>query len=255
MITHERFNELYIEASAIFDAKVEQVPLLEVLELADSEYNPHYLIDTLGYFNCSEPNKVFLCNNHIKKCAEVKELDENILAEIIAIHQISHYIHFNLNSSFCSSNGKSRNNFRLLFIELFAQLLTEKFCLKMKGNYASSFEKLMEGHTPMYLFHNIHLNKINGSLKQFPKSILEIVFFKTDINVFESLEVLNHGITYDNLIISLFEEQISVFCKTIDDTKFKSNEISKNNIERLRYLGIADEPDLSSLDSSYYFIS
>ena len=39
MITHERFNELYIEASAIFDAKVEQVPLLEVLELADSEYN------------------------------------------------------------------------------------------------------------------------------------------------------------------------------------------------------------------------
>ena len=188
MITQERFNELYKQVSTIFNRKVEQVPLLETKDDCPELIDLNRIFDTLGYFRCDTPDRVYLCKKQIEEFAKEKNLDIQILAEIIAVHEIGHYMHCKSNPTFCTtSKSTTFETFNLYFVESFAQLLTHKFCNNNSEKYCSVFNTLKTGQPLEYTIYGKVEKTIRGSLKQCPKSILENIFFETNLE--EAIEI------------------------------------------------------------------
>jgi len=253
MITNERFNELYIQVSTIFDRKVEQIPLLEIKDDCPKRIKPEEIFDTLGYFRCDTPDRVYLCKKQIEEFAKEKNLDIQILAEIITVHEIGHYIHCKLNPSFCTATeSKTFNTFRKYFVESFAQLLTHKFCINNSEKYCSVFNILKIGQSKEYTIYNDENDSLGGSLKQCPKSILENIFFDTILE--EEKEKIGNS-NAEKYFFELFEKPVLEYCEIeytnkeiIDGADFKTR---KDLIE----IGLADPSKLYQIDSSFYFIS
>lgn len=252
MITNERFTELYKQVSTIFDCKEEQVPLLEIKEDYPELVDLENIFDTLGYFRCDTPDRVYLCQKQIEEFAKEKNLDIQILTEIITVHEISHYIHCKLNPSFCTATESDRfKKFTDYFEESFAQLLTHKFCNNNSKKYCSVFNTLKTGQSREYTIYGEIDNSLGGSLKQCPKSILENIFFGKNLE--EEKEKIGDS-TAEKYFFELFE-------KPTEEYSFKdyinSNSLKSDEVEDLVAqidLGLATF-NLSSLNPKFYFIS
>ncbi len=247
MITNERFTELYKQVSTIFDRKVEQVPFLEIKDDCPKIIKPEEIFDTLGYFRCDTPDRLYLCQKQIEEFAKQKNLDIQILAEIIAVHEIGHYIHSKLNTTCCTaSDSDTFNTFRKYFVESFAQLLTHKFCINNSEKYCFVFNILKIGQSKEYTIYNDENGLLGGSLKQCPKSILENIFF--DKNLEEEKEKIGNS-NVDGYFFKLFEIYLIEYCEKISDTDEKFSKLM-----RLWELNLVNSV-LFDIDSSLIFIS
>jgi hypothetical protein len=186
-----------------------------------------------------------LCKKQIEEFAKEKNLDIQILAEIIAVHEIGHYMHCKLNPTYCTATESNTfNTFRKYFVESFAQLLTHKFCINNSEKYCSIFKILKIGQSKEYTIYNDENDSLGGSLKQCPKSILEIVFFKTNLE--EEKEKIGNS-NPENYFFSLFKMLVKEYCE--------SKSVGDEDLKELFSLGIADDPFLlKNLDDSYKFI-
>ncbi len=132
------------------------------------------IFDTLGYFSCTTPKSVFICNNKIKEYSDIKSLNSCIVAEIVAIHEIAHYIHFNLLGPqlFCNEISKIHK----LFVESFAQLLTHRVCKDLSFVHIETFEKMKQGQSLEYTDYCRVIDNIGKPICSLPWSILKESF-------------------------------------------------------------------------------
>ncbi len=251
MITQERFTELYKQVSTIFDPKVE--PLLEIIDDCPELVDLNNIFDSLGYFLCDTPDRVYLCKKQIEEFAKEKNLDIQILAEIIAVHEIGHYIHCKLNPTFCTaSDSRTYNTFRKYFVESFAQLLTHKFCINNSEKYCFVFNVLKIGQSKEYTIYNDENDSLGGKLKQCPKSILENIFF--DTNLEEEKEKIGTS-NAEYYFFTLFKKPVLEYCENEDIKVAARDGLNVEKYKRMIDFGLVNISNLSSNDSSFYFIS
>ena len=139
----------------------------------DEIINSH-ILDQLGYFDASRPDRVYLCDElinytvarwlkrlqpnpnvlgFIDKVHWIHEQSQripNLLAEVVYIHECAHYIHFHVNSvDFINWAA----NERTLYVETFAQLVTDRMVKKSDVTevlHCQIFDKLREQQSDEY---------------------------------------------------------------------------------------------------------
>ena len=139
----------------------------------DEIINSH-ILDQLGYFDASRPDRVYLCDELINYTVArwLKRLQPNpnvlgfidkvhwiheqshripnLLAEVVYIHECAHYIHFHVNSvDFINWAA----NERTLYVETFAQLVTDRMVKKSDVTevlHCQIFDKLREQQSDEY---------------------------------------------------------------------------------------------------------
>jgi hypothetical protein len=276
MITQERFEEIYKKASTIFEPEDEQVPVLEIREDCPEEEDDRIdppdeivnkngypiieptkrILDLLGYFSCKSPDRLYLCKKRIEKFAQENNCDVNVLAEIVAVHEIGHYIHCKLNKTFCTEvnvKGDSFYNFRKYFVESFAQLLTHRFCIDENENYSYVFNKLKEGQTSWYTKYSSFNHKLGGCLKECPKSILEKVF-KTDLERKKKDGTKDAEKDFIELFINEFKEYFENENEAYVDESGNFNQGLRDDVIGLSELGLSDDFSLKNLNHKFKFI-
>lgn len=129
------------------------------------------ILDTLGYFSCKTPDSVFLCTQKINDYSTKKSMDSTIVAEIVAIHEIAHYIHYSLlgDQIFCNSITKDRT----LFVESFAQLLTHKVCQNLSIEHYQTFDRIKVGQSEVYTdYYSVEPINIGKAICYLPWDVL-----------------------------------------------------------------------------------
>ncbi|MSP70280.1 MAG: hypothetical protein EXR20_08410 [Bacteroidetes bacterium] len=151
----------------------------------DDTINSH-ILDELGYFDASRPDRVFLCDALIKYTVErwLKRLQPNpnvlgfidkvhwiheqshripnLLAEVVYIHECAHYVHFHINSVDFINWAV---NERTLYVETFAQLITDRMVKKSdvtEVKHCQIFDKLREQQSIEYTrYYDVKLGLLN----------------------------------------------------------------------------------------------
>ena len=164
----------------------------------DEIINSH-ILDQLGYFDASRPDRVFLCDELIKFTVErwLKRLQPNpnvlgfidkvhwiheqshripnLLAEVVYIHECAHYIHFHVNSvDFINWAA----NERTLYVETFAQLVTDRMVKKSDVTevlHCQIFDKLREQQSDEY-------TRYYDRKEECVLNFKELVIFETFVN-------------------------------------------------------------------------
>ncbi len=164
----------------------------------DEIINSH-ILDQLGYFDASRPDRVFLCDELIKYTVArwLKRLQPNpnvlgfiykihwiheqshripnLLAEVVYIHECAHYIHFHVNSvDFINWAA----NERTLYVETFAQLVTDRMVKKSDVTevlHCQIFDKLREQQSDEYTRYYDRQEECILNFK-------ELVIFETFVN-------------------------------------------------------------------------
>jgi hypothetical protein len=158
LITEKRLNIIFNQVIGLFSEECTadfSMPELVVKDICDKEYNENKqaIFDCLGFFSCLEPQKIYLCKKNIENYCNIHGKDVAIIAEIIAIHEIAHFIHFHLIPNiFCKPTNKEKD---ILFIESFAQLITHKVCILLGENYLDNFNELKKNQGDEYTEYHV----------------------------------------------------------------------------------------------------
>ena len=151
----------------------------------DEIINSH-ILDQLGYFDASRPDRVYLCDELINYTVArwLKRLQPNpnvlgfmdkvhwiheqshripnLLAEVVYIHECAHYIHFHVNSVDYINWAA---NERTLYVETFAQLVTDRMVKKSDVTevlHCQIFDKLREQQSDEYTrYYDVKLGLLN----------------------------------------------------------------------------------------------
>ena len=164
----------------------------------DEIINSH-ILDQLGYFDASRPDRVYLCDELINYTVArwLKRLQPNpnvlgfidkvhwiheqshripnLLAEVVYIHECAHYIHFHVNSvDFINWAA----NERTLYVETFAQLVTDRMVKKSDVTevlHCQIFDKLREQQSDEY-------TRYYDRKEECVLNFKELVIFETFVN-------------------------------------------------------------------------
>ena len=171
LITENRLNIIFNQVIGLFSEECVadiSIPELVVKDICDKEYNEKGIFDCLGFFDCLEPNKIYLCKKNIENYCNIHGKDVAIIAEIIAIHEIAHFIHFHLIPNiFCKQTNKEKDN---LFKESFAQLITHKVCILLGETYLDNFNELKKNQGDEYTDYHV-MELTCEKLENYPKRI------------------------------------------------------------------------------------
>lgn len=162
-------------------------PLFTFLEKCIEKGNDLGDFDTLGYFDCITPERVYLCVDKINELALRKRFNPAIVAEIVAIHEISHFVHYHLIGAkfFCAWNR--------LFLESFAQLLTHKVCQELSDEHYQTFSTMKEGQSTVYTDYCTADKQLGKPIGNLPWGILFDAFVHieqdpSDAELYERIE-------------------------------------------------------------------
>jgi hypothetical protein len=172
LITEKRLNVIFNQVIGLFSEECTadfSMPELVVKDICEKEYDEEAIFDCLGFFKCLEPNKIYLCKKNIEDYCKKNGKDVAIIAEIIAIHEIAHFIHFHLIPNiFCKpTNNKEDSTF---FVESFAQLITHKVCILLGETYMDNFNELKKGQGKEYTEYHVE-DLTCEKLENYPKRI------------------------------------------------------------------------------------
>lgn len=190
MLSTYRQIELFKSVISYFNHENLVKPNFEITDKCDDLHLPsnnkdESIFDILGYFSCTTPKSVFICNKKVKDYSNTKSLNSFIVAEIIAIHEISHYVHYSLLGPqlFCDVAYHSST----LFVESFAQLLTHRVCNDLSFEHIETFEKMKQGQSSEYTdYCTVIDNNIGKPICSLPWNVLQDSF----INITELPDVL-----------------------------------------------------------------
>jgi hypothetical protein len=111
-------------------------------------------LDLLGCFKLNKPKSVFLYPCVIKRVSVQNNWNCETLAELVYVHECAHYLHYYFNSNnFKSSPFRGEREY---YIESFAQLVTEKYCLKHElknPELLMIFKELCKNQSTEYTVH------------------------------------------------------------------------------------------------------
>lgn len=174
LITEKRLNIIFNQAIGLFSEECVadiSIPELVVKDICDKEYNENKeaIFDLLGFFSCLEPHKIYLCKKNIENYCNIHGKDVAIIAEIIAIHEIAHFIHFHLIPNiFCKRTNNEKD--RTFFVESFAQLITHKVCILLGETYLDNFNELKKNQGDEYTDYHV-MDLTCEKLENYPKRI------------------------------------------------------------------------------------
>ena len=204
-------------------------PLFTFLEKCGVDLNDLGDFDTLGYFDCITPERVYLCVDKINELALRKQFNPSIVAEIVAIHEISHFVHYRLIGAkfFCPPNR--------LFLESFAQLLTHKVCQELSNEHYQTFSTMKEGQSTVYTDYCREDKEIGKPIGNLPWRIL--------FDAFGDIEDPSDAALYERIkrITEKYLHAEYPFWWCGDDSSQEEN-------ERLFELGLNDFPDKCILE-------
>ena len=129
------------------------------------------LFEFLGYFDSSNPERVFLCPDLINKYS-----DAELVEEIVYIHEVAHYLHYHIREAhgkdfiFLANTNENKEK-RKIIVESFAQLITHKVCLGLSAEHYKIFEKLQEGQSIEYTYYNRNRNTGPNFSKEFVNAV------------------------------------------------------------------------------------
>jgi hypothetical protein len=173
LITEKRLNVIFNQVIGLFSEECTadfSMPELVVEDLCEKEYNENKeaIFDCLGFFKCLEPNKIYLCKKNIEDYCKKNGKDVAIIAEIIAIHEIAHFIHFHLIPNiYCKPTNNEKEK---IFLESFAQLITHKVCILLGETYLYNFNELKKCQGEEYT--EYHVKDLTcEKLENYPKRI------------------------------------------------------------------------------------
>ena len=130
-------------------------------------------------------------------------------------------------------------------------MLTHKFCINNSEKYCFVFNILKIGQSLEYTIYGKVGETIVGSLKQCPKSILEIIFFDTNLEE-KKKEIGDSSAEY--YFFDLFKKPVLEYCEKEITNKEIIDGANPEKIKRLIRLGLV-ECNLSNLNPKFYFIS
>ena len=236
MISIKKQHQLFGSVTTYLEEINFKFPIFNFTENCEKKDHEEDIFDTLGFFSCNSPDNIYLCLNNINDYSLKNNLNPNLVAEIIAIHEISHFVHFwSIGKElFCKNND--------LFYESFAQLLTHKVCQDNSEEHLKCFEKLKEGQSSVYTdYHSKKIDYIGLPISFLPWNI----HINSFINIKEVPDDL-YSITIENLEKYLLQHYPLWW------TSYASDIEDKNNIEKLVALGSASiQPILSCFEKKY----
>jgi hypothetical protein len=171
MITEKRLNIIFNQVIGLFSEECTadfSMPELVVKDICEKEYDEDAIFDCLGFFSCLEPNKIYLCKKNIEDYCNKNGKDVAIIAEIIAIHEIAHFIHFHLTPNILCK--PTYNEKEKIFLESFAQLITHKVCILLGETYMDNFNELKKGQGKEYTEYHVE-DLTCEKLENYPKRI------------------------------------------------------------------------------------